>query len=530
MKGTSRSLSLLALFLCLSCQAAVRKGPGETIVLRSEDLSGVPERVLEEKIARDLVGIRHVLQGLADLERGAAETAAALRRETGTYSQAENDRIRALLQSYLNYRSVLLRLLGYYSSFETVAREDLRLKSFLLAYVAGLTLYREGVLLVTTFRDRPLARAKLNEPEPVWAIPPDTFETVYSNLTSSANVRLLGEAWDFYTAQGPRMAQHGLAEGAEFGWLHEAIRRQQGFIEANAINIWWGKWELLWRRLYALRRVPTYNAMALLGTFASQMKVWISRPLIGSAQIQELKGILRPGDIILERRNWYLSNGFLPGYWTHMALYVGTAEDLTRRGLGTHPYVQPHLDLFRQPDPNGYEHRAIEAVVWGVIFSSLEETAAADHLAVLRPRVSEARKNAAIARAFSHFGKPYDFDFDFFSTDRLVCTELIYRAYDEFVDGERIEFPLVRMLGRDTLPPDELVRAFARQRSPDPAGGGEAEAVGLPAPGQLEFVLFLDGDLWSRTARSASVEEFIQSPERRAPRPGEERVGERGGS
>ncbi|MBI2081698.1 MAG: hypothetical protein HYT86_08265 [candidate division NC10 bacterium] len=105
MKGTSRSLTLLALLLCLSCQAAIRKGPGETIVLGSEDLSGVPERVLEEKIARDLVGIRHVLQGLADLERSAAETAAALRRETGTYSQAENDRIRALLQSYLNYRS-----------------------------------------------------------------------------------------------------------------------------------------------------------------------------------------------------------------------------------------------------------------------------------------------------------------------------------------------------------------------------------------------------------------------------------------
>jgi hypothetical protein len=274
--------------------------------------------------------------------------------------------------------------------------------------------------------------------------------------------------------------------------------------------------------------VPTYNAVAFMGGFASNMKVWISRPLISRVQIEDLKGILQPGDIILERRNWYLSNGFLPGYWTHMALYVGTAEDLTRRGLATHPYVRPHLDRFRQPDRNGYEYRAIEATVWGVIFSSLEETAAADHLAVLRPRVSEARKNAAIARAFSHTGKPYDFDFDFFSTDRLVCTELIYRAYDELIDGERIEFPLVRILGRDTLPPDEIVRVFARQRSPDPAGGGQP--VGRPAPGRLEFVLFLDGDPWAGAARAASVEEFIRSAERPAPRPGEERVGERGGS
>jgi hypothetical protein len=528
MKRTRCSLLLVGLLFCVSCQAAVRKGPGETIPLQSGDLSGVPVAALEEKIARDLVAVRNVIQGLTELERRASDTVAALgRRETGSYTQAEDDRIRALLQSYLNYRSVLLRLLGYYSSFETVARDDLRLKSFLLAYVSGLTLYREGILLVTTFRDRPLARAKLNEPEPVWGVPPDIFETVYGNITSITNVRLLGEAWDFYSAQLPRMAHHGLTDGSEFAWLHDTIRQQQQFIEANAVNIWVGKWDLLWRRIHTLRRRPTYNAAAIVGTFASQAKVWISRPRISHAQIQELKRILQPGDIIFEQRNWYLSNGFLPGFWSHMALYVGTAEELTRRGLATHPFVQPHLEKYRQLDRNGHEHRAIEAVVWGVIVSSLEETASADHIAVLRPRVSEARKNAAIARAFSHYGKPYDFDFDFFSTDKLACTELIYRGYDEFIEGERIEFPLVRILGRDTLPPDEIVRMFGRQRS----GQRQGEAVGLPAPGQLDFVLFLDGDFWSRTARFAGVEEFIRSAERPAPGPATEgRVGDGPGS
>src|SRR3972149_6291600 len=222
MKRACRSISLVVLLFCVSCPAAIRKGPRETITLRSEDLSGVAEAALEEKIARDLVGVRNVIRGLTELERRTSDTVAALgRRETGSYTQAEDDRIRALLQSYLNYRSVLLRLLGYYSSFETVAREDLGLKSFLLAYVSGLTLYGEGILLVTTFRDRPLARAKLNEPEPVWGGPPDVFETVYGNITSLANVRLLGEAWDFYSAQLPRMAHHGLTDGSEFAWLHD---------------------------------------------------------------------------------------------------------------------------------------------------------------------------------------------------------------------------------------------------------------------------------------------------------------------
>jgi hypothetical protein len=501
---------LVILFLSGSCRGGIQAGPAETIALGTQNLAGVASAELEEKIARDLLTVRNVIQGLRELERQANETASALGwSPVRIYTQAENDRIRGLLQSYLNYRAVLLRLLGYYSSYETIPREDLRFKGFLLAYASGLTLFREGIMLVTTFRDRPRARAKLNEPEPVWGIPPGIFETVFSNMASSANVRLLGEAWRYYTDQLPRMAHLGLMEESEYGWLHDTIRAQQRFIEENAIDIWAGKWDILWRQVHVLRSIPTYNAVAILGTFLGSVKIWISGPLISRVQIQELKHLLQPGDILLERRNWYLSNGFLPGFWTHMALYVGTAEDLERWGLVESPFVRQRLESYRRPDRHGNERRVIEVVASGVVFSSLEE-AAADYLAVFRPRVSEVRKNVAIARAFSHYGKPYDFDFDFFSTDKLVCSELVYRAYDEFIQGEGVRFPLIRILGRDTLPPDEVVRMFARERSMD----GELEAFGLPPARQLDLVIFLDGDTMSGSARPTGVEAFLRTVER----------------
>jgi len=72
----------------------------------------------------------------------------------------------------------------------------------------------------------------------------------------------------------------------------------------------------------------------------------------------------------------------------------------------------------------------------GVVFTSAEHSIGeADSVAVLRPRLTPDQIRQVIARAFSHAGKPYDFDFDFFSGDRLVCTEVVYRAFGSYVDS-----------------------------------------------------------------------------------------------
>ena len=112
----------------------------------------------------------------------------------------------------------------------------------------------------------------------------------------------------------------------------------------------------------------------------------------------------------------------------------------------------------------------------------------ADAAAVLRPRVTESEVREAIARAFSHLGKSYDFDFDFFTSDRLVCTELVYRCYDGC-----IQFPLVDVMGRKTLPPTELVRKFVTERGRDSA--------------QLDCVCFLDSD--ERRGQAAFKDESV---------------------
>ena len=59
-----------------------------------------------------------------------------------------------------------------------------------------------------------------------------------------------------------------------------------------------------------------------------------------------------------------------------------------------------------------------------------------------------------ITRALGHEGKPYDFDFDFTRSDRLVCTEVVYRAYEGIGD---VQFELTRRAGRWTLSAEDLL-------------------------------------------------------------------------
>ena len=59
----------------------------------------------------------------------------------------------------------------------------------------------------------------------------------------------------------------------------------------------------------------------------------IKREMIGSELRNEIDGMMQPGDVIISRKNWYLSNIGLPGFWPHAAFYLGEADELEAKGL-----------------------------------------------------------------------------------------------------------------------------------------------------------------------------------------------------
>jgi hypothetical protein len=109
-------------------------------------------------------------------------------------------------------------------------------------------------------------------------------------------------------------------------------------------------------------------------------------------------------------------------------------------------------------------------------------------LVVIRPLLASADVARALARGLFHEGKQYDFDFDFTRSDRLVCTEVVYRSY-EGIGG--IRFELSRRVGRLVLSAADLLGMALARRHFEPVAvyapaDSAALLVGVAAENLLE--------------------------------------------
>jgi hypothetical protein len=240
--------------------------------------------------------------------------------------------------------------------------------------------------------------------------------------------------------------------------------------------------------------------------------------LVSAAQAGEMEESLEPGDVLLSRKNWYLSNLGLPGFWPHAILYVGSNEALSA-AFDSEPEVGDWVQrssgraisfsqYLKESYPLAWERRSltaegeppltvIEAVSEGVIQNSVHG-ASGDFIAALRPRLSALVKAQAIYRVFSFLDRPYDFDFDFATDHALVCTEVVWRAYR--ASGEGLDIELSSIAGRLTLPANDIARSFFVDRDKEDR--------------RFDFVYYLEGLERERRASTAGVERFLLTVDR----------------
>jgi 1-acyl-sn-glycerol-3-phosphate acyltransferase len=459
-------------------------GIGPLFVLSASDL--------DAQFRDDIATLRDVESGLARLESEWVEARQAIQaRSRGYFTPDEDDRVRRLLLAYRNYRLVLYEIVNRYLDHEQFDRPENQLRSFMIAYAAGLTLYARSLKLIQAYEHEPLIRAKLNEPDAKFGLGGGFFEEILRAYTSLNNYRLLAGCGLFWVGHRRDVRRLGLAADPDWSWLAEVIHRQRSAVRKTF-------WYVLRHRLrYDGRAVlrslhrPMHRARYGLRAFVGatlgprHTQPWY-QPALRSEVLGQLVPKLQPGDVLLARSEHKITTALLPGFWCHAALYLGHLTDLER--LGTQLGVKARARLEGEPAAAAPLGFVLEAISPKVTVTPLERCLCADHVVVLRPRVSDDDRRAAVEEAFRHLGKAYDFEFDFNVTTRLVCTELIYRSYH---GRGSIALPLTRRLGRYTLSCDDIAGWYLDQVDavgPDLAPFHAVALIVQDARGQARFV------------------------------------------
>jgi len=74
-----------------------------------------------------------------------------------------------------------------------------------------------------------------------------------------------------------------------------------------------------------------------------------------------------------------------------------------------------------------------------------------DDVAIVRePGTSDKERARVIIRTLRQVGKEYDFNYDVETTDKIVCSQLVYLAYTD------ISWPTDKVVGRYTIGPDNV--------------------------------------------------------------------------
>lgn len=416
-----------------------------------------PRAELGEQMQRDARMLSNLLEEIDALEAKMLEMnqkfLVSKNENKGLYTVEQERKIAQAYGRYLVLRKALFSIAFRYKDYEKLASTQEQDEAFLLAYSSGMILYRNAVVFVVLFKDQPNARKKLNEADPTLQIPAGMMDEMYTNITSPDNVELVLNGVTEFSTRRERLKDSELLKTRGLEDLFGRLDKYEGELASAYERLSEGKRDILWAHMKKKVQDPAYKAQSFISVMVSHVRTPLHGKGLEPASVQkDLRPLLKPGDILLTRRDGYLSNTFLPGFWGHAGMYIGTREEIDKE-LGTDDDLEAALKVYDGKDRDGEPFMAIEAIGEGVRLSSLEFALHANLVAVLRPKLSPEQKRTAIVRAMGMLGAPYDFAFDLSSQDKIICTELVYRAYAPHLEG-----PLEDVMGRKTLKPDGMLR------------------------------------------------------------------------
>ncbi|MDX1431988.1 MAG: YiiX/YebB-like N1pC/P60 family cysteine hydrolase, partial [Gammaproteobacteria bacterium] len=381
------------------------------------------------------------------------------------------------VRDFLDVREALWRIVERYEPYAhaRLRPADLDLldqKKLALGLAAAYMLYDNYFTMVMGYEELPELYAFLNQGDPSNGIPAGVLEEISLNArvwhnripTATATVLYLRSTNPHAQRVGDPLLDylHGIiAASPSFDLFRKRMLDRMFELSAHRLD---RNTKMVSGDLREAQR-NFMNALSgffgnSVGLIESRKGKLYARPEIAS----HIRRQLEPLDVLLEKTPFRLTDTFIPGHWGHVAIWVGTREDLERAGIWQAlQWEQDWLNL-----DSGKRERIeralvgdrviLEALRPGVQLNSLEHFMNIDDFVAIRPVHLDAdrekaieRKARTLARAFVHFEKDYDFNFDVASYDKIVCSELAYWVYTD------VDWPSSRTLGRYSISPDHVI-------------------------------------------------------------------------
>lgn len=336
-----------------------------------------------------------------------------------------------------------------------------------ISLAAALVLYDNFLVGINPHYENPASRNKLKfDARPEYK---KKFDEITKSFVDPTQRRMLARAMNLFATDYNLKNQYKITVSSYEEELNRTIL-ESGFYnfmlkDGDLSDPWSERWNRRVRQATDLTkyvgRASTFALSFIFGNAAGAVKKENRNGNLVSLSTSEKNYIiskLQPFDILLEKTPFRATDSFIPGYYGHVAVYMGTKQQLQSRGLWD--YFRPEmkqqiergeniLEALRYDSRKGLTKDALA----GVQLNSLEHFLDIDELLVIRsvtPLTYEQKKLYAV-NSNEQFGKPYDFNFDVNTKNKIVCSEL---AYVIFTD---LEWPTSKSVGRHTISPDHVM-------------------------------------------------------------------------
>jgi hypothetical protein len=462
-KSVLRVLTLFLMILPAACQTINLTDPCW------RQVTGIAQRDFARQLNREIYELQSTVEESLVFRAEILELAAGLEEQKS--AALTGKQLQTLRQGTVAYLKLRQRLYAFAERYECLVDAEetgdvrlaidhhLKTKAAMMSLSAALTLYDNYMLAIVVFEADSRLRRLLNDPDAGFDIQSNQLDKVTESANSIAKRQRIRRGIALFERL---VKTEHVVEDERMEYLYALITSSPSYQFTLKVQIG----EIASRKFSFLERVGSdflaemkdegVNLLSLI--FGNTVGLYEERKGLlndDGGATQHIRESLRPLDILLEKTPFRLTDRFIPGHFGHVAIWIGNEEELRALGVWDHPVVVQYHD--RINSRNG--HNVIEALRPGVQLNSLEHFMNVDDVAVLRPTtLTIAQKREALVLALRQIGKKYDFNFDVNTTDKIVCSELIYISFPT------IQWPTKRTFGRHTISPDLVARLAFENR------------------------------------------------------------------